>query len=65
MKVFTYNGSVDTVMTPLDSVLYNKHFLRTGFMAMDPLNGFRRVAASSILRSLGYLAEIYAYVRPT
>ena len=39
MKVFTYNGSVDTVMTPLDSVLYNKHFLRTGFMAMDPLNG--------------------------
>lgn len=39
MKVFTYNGSVDTIMTPLDSVLYNKHFLRTGFMAMDPLNG--------------------------
>ena len=39
MKVFTYSGSVDTVMTPLDSVLYHKHFLRTGFMAMDPLNG--------------------------
>ncbi|MCM1162712.1 MAG: penicillin-binding protein [Muribaculaceae bacterium] len=39
MKVFTYSGSVDTVMTPLDSVLYHKHFLRTGFMAMNPLNG--------------------------
>ncbi len=39
MKVFSYAGSVDTVMTPLDSVLYHKHFLRTGFMAMDPLNG--------------------------
>lgn len=39
MKVFTYKGSVDTVMTPLDSVLYLKHYLRTGFMAMDPLNG--------------------------
>ena len=39
MKVFTYSGTVDTMMTPLDSVLYNKHFLRTGFMAMDPLNG--------------------------
>ncbi|WP_435380032.1 transglycosylase domain-containing protein, partial [Duncaniella muris] len=39
MKVFTYHGSVDTVMTPLDSVLYQKMFLRTGFMAMDPLNG--------------------------
>ncbi len=39
MKVFSYRGSIDTVMTPLDSVLYHKHFLRTGFMAMDPLNG--------------------------
>ncbi|MCM1052030.1 MAG: penicillin-binding protein [Paenibacillus sp.] len=39
MKVFAYGGSVDTVMTPLDSVLYHKHFLRTGFMAMNPLNG--------------------------
>lgn len=39
MKVFTYHGVVDTVMTPLDSVLYHKHFLRTGFMAMNPRNG--------------------------
>lgn len=40
MKVFSYAGDVDTVMTPLDSMLYNKHFLRTGFMAMDPINGY-------------------------
>ena len=39
MKIFSYNGSIDTVMTPRDSVLWNKHFLRTGFMAMDPRNG--------------------------
>ncbi|MDE7451791.1 MAG: penicillin-binding protein, partial [Paramuribaculum sp.] len=39
MKVFSYSGVIDTVMTPLDSVLYHKHFLRTGFMAMNPLNG--------------------------
>lgn len=39
MKVFSYKGEIDTVMTPLDSVLYNKHFLRAGFMAMDPING--------------------------
>ena len=39
MKVFSYSGTIDTVMTPLDSVLYHKHFLRTGFMAMNPLNG--------------------------
>ncbi len=39
MKVFTYQGTRDTVMTPMDSLLYIKHFLRTGFMAMDPING--------------------------
>ncbi len=39
MKVFSYAGTVDTTMTPLDSLLYHKHFLRTGFMAMDPING--------------------------
>ncbi len=40
MKIFSYSGAIDTVMTPLDSVLYHKHFLRCGFMAMDPLNGY-------------------------
>ena len=40
MRVFTYDGPVDTVMTPRDSVLYNKHFLRTGFMSMDPVSGY-------------------------
>ena len=39
MKVFSYRGMVDTVMTPLDSMLYQKHFLRAGFMAMDPVTG--------------------------
>ncbi|MCM1029349.1 MAG: transglycosylase domain-containing protein [Alloprevotella sp.] len=40
MKVFTYAmGPVDTVMTPLDSLLYTKSFLRAGFMSMDPLTG--------------------------
>ncbi|MDE6280065.1 MAG: penicillin-binding protein, partial [Paramuribaculum sp.] len=39
MKVFSYAGTVDTVMTPLDSLLYHKHFLRAGFMAMNPVNG--------------------------
>ena len=39
MKVFSYRGVVDTVMTPLDSLLYHKSFLRAGFMAMDPVTG--------------------------
>lgn len=39
MTVFSYKGDVDTIMTPLDSIRYYKHFLRAGFMSMDPHNG--------------------------
>lgn len=39
MKVFSWQGDRDTFMTPLDSIKHNKSFLRTGFMAMNPLNG--------------------------
>lgn len=39
MSVFTWKGEKDTIMTPLDSIKYYKHFLRTGFMSMDPFNG--------------------------
>lgn len=40
MTVFSYSGPIDTVMTPRDSLLYAKTFLRTGFMSMDPNTGF-------------------------
>ncbi|MDE6853739.1 MAG: transglycosylase domain-containing protein, partial [Muribaculaceae bacterium] len=40
MTVFSYDGPVDTTMTPRDSLLYSKSFLRTGFMSMDPTTGF-------------------------
>lgn len=40
MTIFTYHGEVDTVMTPLDSIRYLKSFLRTGFVSMDPKNGY-------------------------
>ncbi|QRX64392.1 transglycosylase domain-containing protein [Dysgonomonadaceae bacterium zrk40] len=40
MKVFSWDQrEVDTLMTPWDSIRYHKNFLRTGFMAMDPLTG--------------------------
>lgn len=39
MKVFSWEGEIDTVMTPWDSIRYHKSFLRTGFMAMSPLTG--------------------------
>ena len=39
MTLFSYNGPVEKTMTPRDSILYVKSFLRTGFMSMDPRNG--------------------------
>ncbi|MCF2576473.1 transglycosylase domain-containing protein [Phocaeicola barnesiae] len=40
MQVFSYEGEKDTIMTPLDSIKYYKHFLRAGFMSMDPITGY-------------------------
>ena len=40
MSVFSWGGTIDTVMTPLDSIRYYKTFLRTAFMAMDPHTGY-------------------------
>ena len=40
MKVFSWKGDRDTIMTPLDSIRYYKFFVRSSFMAMDPHSGF-------------------------
>ena len=42
MTVFSYDGDIDTVMSPMDSLRYMKFFLRTGFMCMEPRTGFVR-----------------------
>lgn len=39
MRVFSWHGEIDTVMSPMDSIRYYKHFLQAGFMAMDPHSG--------------------------
>lgn len=39
MKVFTYRGEVDTLMSPRDSILHHKAIMRASFMAVDPSNG--------------------------
>lgn len=39
MKVFSWKGDVDTLMSPIDSIRYYKHFLRSGMMSMDPQTG--------------------------
>ena len=40
MKVFSYKGERDTIMTPYDSVRYYKYFIRSAFLVEDPHNGY-------------------------
>ena len=39
MKLFSYDGDYETTMTPYDSLLYTKSFLRCAMMSMDPVTG--------------------------
>jgi len=40
MQIFTYDrGMIDTVLTPYDSIKWQKSYLRCGFMSMDPHTG--------------------------
>ena len=43
MRVFSYNGEIDTIMTPMDSIRYYKKFLRASMMSMDPNSGHVKV----------------------
>lgn len=42
MKVFTWRGERDTVLSPLDSIRHYKMFYQTGFMSMEPQTGYIR-----------------------
>ncbi len=39
MQVFSYDGPIDTLMSPYDSIRWNKHFLRCGFLSIEPHSG--------------------------
>ena len=39
MRVFSWKGEIDTIMTPMDSIRYYKHFLRASLMSMEPQTG--------------------------
>lgn len=39
MRVFSWDGPIDTLMTPKDSIRYYKSFLNTGMMSMTPQTG--------------------------
>ncbi len=48
MKVFTWKGEKDTMMTPTDSIRYYKSFLQAGMMAMEPQTGHVKVWVGGI-----------------
>jgi penicillin-binding protein 1A len=39
MKVFSWKGDRDTILSPIDSILYYKHFLRSGLVSIAPQTG--------------------------
>ncbi len=39
MKIFSWAGEIDTVMTPMDSISYYKFFLKAGLMSVEPSTG--------------------------
>ena len=74
MRVFTYNGERDTVLTPRDSIIHYKKTMRGAFVAIDPATGYVRAyvggpdyryfkydAASQGKRQVGSTAKPFIY----
>jgi penicillin-binding protein 1A len=40
LNLFTWHGDIDTVMKPIDSIVYCKLLLRNSLMSMDPTTGY-------------------------
>ncbi len=40
MRVFSYRGEIDTVMTPDDSIRYYKSYIHAGLISVEPQTGF-------------------------
>lgn len=48
MTVFSWKGDIDTVMTPMDSIRWNKFILHAGFMSMEPQTGYVKAYVGGI-----------------
>lgn len=42
MRIFSWNGPVDTIMTPIDSIRYYKFFLQASLLSIDTRTGYIR-----------------------
>ena len=48
MTVFSWNRSVDTVMTPMDSIRYSKFYLQAGMISVEPSTGYVKAYVGGI-----------------
>lgn len=48
MTLFSWGGEIDTVLSPRDSIKYNKYFVHSGMMSMDPKTGFVKAYVGGI-----------------
>ena len=48
MTLFSWDGEIDTVLSPRDSIKYNKFFIHTGMMSMDPKTGYVKTYVGGI-----------------
>lgn len=39
MKIFSWKGEIDTILSPKDSIRYYKHILRSGLLSIEPQTG--------------------------
>jgi penicillin-binding protein 1A len=40
MKIFSWKGDIDTILSPKDSILYYKYILRAGLLSIEPQTGY-------------------------
>ena len=40
MRIFSWGGDIDTIMTPNDSIRYYKNIIRAGMVSIEPATGF-------------------------
>ncbi len=59
MQLFSWEGTIDTLMTPKDSIRYYKSFLNTGMMSMNPQTG----AVKSWVGGINYKYFKYEHVK--
>lgn len=48
MTVFSWEGDIDTVMSPMDSIRYYKFFYQCGMMSVEPQTGFVKAYVGGI-----------------